>query len=362
MAADGSTLGPRVTHFSTSKRMAKVTDNILNSTTLASRIIGQGKNFNQPTLKKTIKISNTNQGQFFSGLETLNSSAVSTTVEMEYSDAGYTHPVVDVMREAFQSQNDGMDIDQHDFRMEEGEAETMQDLSTAIYAVRTDDMIGLQSIVDDGTNTASIGGASRTTYSTLKSTVTASGGTFSLSKFATLHDTISDTGEMEMPTIGVTTFTVWSLIESLMTPVVRAQYSTIGYDKLPVRGKYVKASNAELKAGTMFNAITLRGVPIIRDKACPAGYFYLLNENYLDWYGRTRVPAQYKSYLKSVNLGKPSTVEGQMAKPSDYHGFFYQADQMMPNQAGLIGRLYVIGQLVSFQPRRHGVLTGVTSV
>jgi len=360
--ADGAAYGNRVTHFSTSKRMAKVTDTILNSTTFASRVIGMGMSFSEQTLNKTVKISKTNQGQFFSGLETLNSAAIDTTIEMTYGDAGYTHPFVDVMRESFARANNSQDINQYKFRREEGQNEAMQDLSTAFYSVRTDDFVGLGAIVDDGTDSDSIGGQSRTTYSELNATVTASGGTLTLAKMSTLIDAISDSYESENPTIGLTTWTVWSYFESLLSPVVRASYSTIGYNKLPVRGDEVVASKAELKGGAGFTALTYRGIPIIRDKACTSGYMYFLNENYLDWYGRTIVPPQYRKFLSAVNLGRPTTIEGQAAKPTDYHGFFYQKDQMMQNQAGLIGRLYVIGQLASFQPRRQGVLTGITGV
>jgi len=34
----------------------------------------------------------------------------------------------------------------------------------------------------------------------------------------------------------------------------------------------------------------------------------------------------------------------------------------MHNQAGMIGRFYVIGQMVGSQPRRQGKLTGITGV
>lgn len=89
----------------------------------------------------------------------------------------------------------------------------------------------------------------------------------------------------------------------------------------------------------------------------------MLNENYLSWHGRTKIPMNFKEFVKPVSLGKGKVIEGQAAmKPSNYHGFFYQAKQMMPNQAAIISRFYVFGQMVSFQPRRQGKLTGITSV
>ena len=48
--------------------------------------------------------------------------------------------------------------------------------------------------------------------------------------------------------------------------------------------------------------------------------------------------------------------------PSEYNGWFYQKDMVLPNQAGTIGRFYVIGQFATWEPRRNGRLTGITSV
>ena len=111
-----------------------------------------------------------------------------------------------------------------------------------------------------------------------------------------------------------------------------------------------------------FTCLEYRGIPFIRDKSATSGKLYFLNENYLDWYGRTMVPPEYKGILSPIKLGKATTVEGQNAKPSDFHGFFYQDKIMMPNQAGLISRIFVVGQLVSFSPQRQGVLTVITGV
>ena len=111
-----------------------------------------------------------------------------------------------------------------------------------------------------------------------------------------------------------------------------------------------------------FTALTFRGFPIIKDDAATAQNLFFLNERYIEWRGRTTVPNKYKGVLEAVNLGTPSTTEGVMAAPTPSHGWFFQKMQMMPNQAGMIGRYHVIGQVVTSQPRRHGRLTGITGV
>lgn len=89
-----------------------------------------------------------------------------------------------------------------------------------------------------------------------------------------------------------------------------------------------------------------------------------MNENYLNWYGDTKAPDAFKQFLTKVSLGKGGVKEGQSVdmRPSDFHGFFYQEEQMMPNQGGTIGRFWLSGQLVSFQPRRQGRFFGATGV
>jgi hypothetical protein len=314
----------------------------------------------QPTLIQDIKISGRSQGQWFAGLEQLNSAAEDVTIQLEFNHNAYSMPVVDVMLEAFAREGAGEDVDFAAFNYEDALDQVVQDMSSAFYSVGVGDQIlGLEGIVDDGTNKATIGGQSRSTYSALNAEVTASSGVLSLSKMGTMVSTVEDTGAKERLSVIVTTPTVLDLYESLLTPTVSHEYQV-----LPVSGKYpVTSSKADsLTMGQGFRAFTYRGIPVISDKACTSGAMYFLNENYLNFYGRSNVPMKYKSFLKPVKLGK-SVKEGQASmKPSNFHGFFYQEEQMMPNQAGIISRFYAIGQLASFQPRRQGKLTDIAGV
>ena len=78
---------------------------------------------------------------------------------------------------------------------------------------------GLANTIDDGTNAATYGTLSRTTYSGLNSTVTASGGTISLVKVRTLWNNISD-GPV-IPDFIVTDYTTWGYFEQLQTSFQR---------------------------------------------------------------------------------------------------------------------------------------------
>lgn len=362
MAYDGQQYGNRVDTLTQRKLYAKVVDNILNSATLGSKIMSNGEEFLGKTADYTVKIVDSAQGQFVAGLETLNSAASDTTVTLSYAQAVFQQPVVFAMTEAFANSGSTGIINLQSFKMDEAAGEAKNRLGKSMYGTGTGNApLGLGAIVDDGTTVSTIGGLSRSTYSTLAATVTAAASNkISLSQMATLFDNCSAAGiESEEPTLAVTTKTIWSLIEGLLFPSVRSNYDVL----LPVRGAGNQmVSKSGLRGVAGFTALTYRGIPIIKDDACTSGYLYMLNENYLKWLGRTLVPREFEGSIEKVDLGKPSTVEGVMAAPYDTYGFFHQKEQMVINQGALIGRIWVFGQMVTNQPRRHGVLTGITGI
>ena len=359
--ADGIAYGNRITNFSHNEAAPVVVDAVLSSPTYWARVNGMGKKFSMPTAQYTVKVEKTNLTQAYQGLETLNSSASDTTIQLEFNHTAITHPAVKIFLENMAAEGAGEDINLSDFIDAEAVAEINEYLGTIAFATGTGkNPLGLEAIVDDGTNAATIGGQSRTTYPELNSTVTASGGTVSLAKMATLISAISS--GVKNPSIGVTTETVWNLLEELLLPQNRGSYGDVGYSKLAIRGKNPVRSDVELHGASGFTAITYRGIPIIADEFATSGVLYFLNENYLEWKGRTSVPKDFKGDFSPISLGKSmKTLDVPYSQPTSY-GWFYQKEQMMPNQAGRIGRYHVIGQLCSANPRYHGKLTGITGV
>lgn len=356
---DGLQYGSRVTQFNYAKELATIVDAILNSTTMASRLLYMAKDFNRATLLRTVKIARRTQGQWVAGLEPLNGSAENVTIQMQFNRTLYSMPSVKILAEAFGRQYDSA-IDYDKFEYEDILDEVVQDLSLAIVGGTGVGNLpdSLDMIADDGTSYGSIGGVSRSTYPQVAGTNTNFSAVGSLSKLATLYSAISDTGPNETPTAIATTFSVFDLIETLYQPTIRHEYKN-----LPIGGKYPTAHPAD-GMGAGFQTMDWRGIPILRDKAIASGVGYMLNENYLNWYGDTKAPSAFSKFLTKVTLGKGGVKEGQSAdmRPSDFHGFFYQEEQMMPNQGGTIGRFWLSGQLVSFQPRRQGRFYTFTGV
>lgn len=363
MAYDGTTLTNRVVTTGHDKLYAKVVDNVLSAPAFAARLLGNGKRWesNGGENKYTVKISRDTQTEAVTGLESLASAASNTTIQLSYTLTAIQHPEVSIMLESFS--NVGAPINLDDFKHEEAGQELLQDVGTVFYNVSTGGYpVGLKNFVDDTTNASTIGGQSKTTYTNLRGTVTASGGTLTLLKMATLYDAVSKAGIVNSePSVGVTTKTVWTLYEQLLSPQVRQDYAAVGGRYMPVRGEGVK-----LGAGAGFSVLTYRGMPIMKDEFCSSGYLYFLNEKSFEWRGAGVVPSKYKNFLSKVDLGTTRVTEGTGAEamnmPSEWNGFFHQEPMMLPSQAGMVGRYWLIGQLVVKEPRKNGVLTGITGV
>jgi len=364
MANQGIQQGARVNDFNLPKLYAKVVDNVLNSPTYFSRLMGKGRPFMGKTEDITVDIAADTQGQWFVGLETLNTSAVNTTIPLSYSHNAFTQPQVSIMLESFANTGSTAIINLDAYKYEKAGAQALQALGTSIYSDGSaNQIIGLANIVNDS---GSVGGQSRTTYPQLNATVTASSGTLTLLKMSTLYDAVSAAGlQSESPNVGLTTKTVWSLYEQLLMPNLRQDYNSAGYPALPMRGD-ATMKKSELKNAQGFTSISFRDLPIIKDDFATSGVLFFLNERYFDWAGRSIVPDEYKGFIEKVDLGTNSAYEGTGAEatslPSEYNGWFYQKPVVIPNQAGMIARFYVIGQVVSKGFRRSGKLTGITSV
>lgn len=200
--------------------------------------------------------------------------------------------------------------------------------------------MGLAGIVDNGSTLASYGGLSRATYSGLNATVTASGGTISLLKVRTLWNSISD-GPVAPDTI-ITDYTTWAYFEQLMTPFQRNNYSDF----------------ANLKSGAGYRAQIWDGMEVFRDKKVTTGYFYMLNTNFLKYYGLNWWEGTKVSPAAKV-------IEGNVYSDSEYapgNAFTWTGWIRAYNQGAINGFMIMGGQLLCTDPFRNGVLTGVTGI
>lgn len=202
----------------------------------------------------------------------------------------------------------------------------------------------------DGTNASTYGTLSRTTYTTLKSTVTASSGVISLAKMSTLYN--SATSGSQKPTLGVCSEAIFALYESLLQPQERIAKDV---SLMKAAGTSMGKAGGGFIGGTGFTGLYFKGFPILADEKATSGVLYFLNEDFLDWYAlplAMTTPVAYRS----------QDIEGNDYSEVTGLGFSW-SDWIKPtNSASIIGHIYLGGELVSANPKRHSKLTGITSI
>lgn len=200
--------------------------------------------------------------------------------------------------------------------------------------------MGLTGIVDNGSDLASYGGLSRATYNGLNATVTASGGTISLLKVRQLWNNIAD-GPVK-PNAIITDYTTWAYFEQLQTPFQRNTFT----DKM------------QTASTSGYTAQIWDGMEIFRDKKITSGYFYMLNMDFLEFYG-------LNWWEGSKITPHAKVIEGNVYEDSLYapgKAFTWTGWIRAYNQGAINGFVILGGQLICRSPFRNGVLTGITGV
>lgn len=219
-------------------------------------------------------------------------------------------------------------------------------IGTQFYASQSSatDFLGLGNIVSAS---GSIGGLSRSTYSTLQSTVTASSGTLSLYKMRTLFNAIAD-GEVQ-PNESFTDYTTWALYESLLQP----------------QNRVMKQMNpgTSFKGYEGYTSLEFAGLPIVPDRKATSGYLYFLNMDFLNFMTLDMLGGLDKGGYsgEKVKVGSKLFL-GSQYTPDENFGFFWTGFIHATNALAWNSFIVVGGNLVSANPRRHGVLTGITGV
>lgn len=361
------TFSERVLALTQDYLLPKVVDNTLGSNVLLFRLLGNAKEGKGESIKKALKYQSSGTASSFSGMDTFIAQELNTKVRISYDMRGVRIPVgVSGMEAVANAVSETQVTDLVKEALEESQQELMDKLGDIIYGDGTGngskDPLGLGAIVDDATSVATLGGLARATYPVLNATRTASGGALTLGKLATLFSNISSGSGMTTPTLIVSNETVWDLYEQLLTPSVRENYTMFGYYNVGRTGGATRGQQGEqgLKGTQGFVAVTYKGIPWVRDEKSPSGTAWMLNENWLDWYGWD---ARGMFGYNKISLGS-QTIEGQYAESpmSEFNGFNWSGFRAPTNQFAGIADIIILGNLVSFQPRRHGRLTGITGV
>lgn len=334
--------GQRIQTTVQTKYLPFVVDTVLNSNVLFQRVVRGSKSWSGRTLRVPIKVSKNTTGQSFRGFDTFSVAATDNRQFLEFTPSFYQITCALPGDELSVADTEDKVLDLMKLTIQSDTEDMADDLGTIFYADGTGnsskDPLGLAALVDDGNTVATIGGLSRSTYTTLASTVTASSGTLTLAKVDTLWAAV--TSGTQKPTAIYTTETVFNLYGQLLRPQER-----IVKDASTMKG---------LTGGTGFSALEYNAKPILMDEKSTSGQFAMVNENFVDFYALpffNAKPVAYKSQIKGNDYEAPIGL-----------GFSW-SDWIVPANAGsVVGHIYFGGQFITTNPKRHGKLTGITGI
>lgn len=334
--------GQRVQTTVQQKYLPFAVDTVLNSNVLFQRVVRASKKWSGRTLRAPVKVSKNLTGTSFSGFDTFSTAATDNRQFLEFTPSFYQITCALPGDELSLADTEDKVLDLMKLTIQSDTEDLADDLGDIFYADGTGnsskDPLGLAALVDDGTSVATIGGLSRSTYTTLQSTVTASSGTLTLAKVDTLWSNVAS-GSIN-PSVFYTTETISNLYGQLLRPQER-----IVKDAGTVKG---------LRGGTGFEGLHYNGKVLLADEKCTSGALIALNEAFVDFYALPFInakPVSYKSQIKGNDYGAPLGL-----------GFSW-SDWIVPSNAGsVVGHIYFGGQFITTNPKRHGKLTGITGI
>lgn len=331
-----------------------VVDTVLTSNVLTLRLLSNPKPWVGETLRIPVKISASTSGGSFDGYDTFSTSRVNTRRRMSFDPTGYYQSVVISNLERAVNQGPAKVLDLVGVEMDSAQQDMVHGIGTLFYLDGTGnagkDFLGLRAAVDDGGTVATYGGLDRAAFPTLQSSVTAALGNLTLAAMATSYN--AATRGSDKPTLIVTTEAVWSFYEELLQPTITANYDAGGFAQVTKDG--VLQNRGALKGEAGFDALYYRGTPIVKDEHCPAGFMYLLNENYLNWYSLPHPD----NILKSDS----GNIEGYYSKDGKPPVISWTGFKKPTNQDAVIGQFVLYGELINRNPNRSSVIQGITGV
>lgn len=325
----------------------RVVDTVLRANTFATKMLSKTKRFGAATQDFPIKYQIGTAVQSFLGFDALPTSFTDTRVLLKYNPRFVAANVALAGTDLIANNTAAKVLDLTKIEMISRAQDLADGIGTQFWADGTGNsnknFLGLAALVDDGTSVATIGGLSRSTYSTLQSTVT-SASTLSLATMRTLFNAIADA--TVIPTRAYTDYPSWALYEQLLQPQEKI------YKEVNIVPNY---KGYEGFAGLMY-----AGMEIVPDRKATTGVMAFLNENFMDFYG-------LDADLDAFEGSKKVEVASKLFTGNSYNevsnlGFYWTGFIKVNTQFAFNSFIILAGNLLTDNPRRHGKLTGITTV
>jgi len=303
-----------------------------------------------------IKFTDTTNGGNMGIADKLDTDRQNVRVQAEFNLKACNKPVVVAIAETTANMGDEQIVDLLETEFDSQAQSLITLLAQNLYTGNGtgNDWDSLANAASDSTLFATYGGLSRSTYTAWNGYYLASTGALTLAKLATANDAV--TIGVDSPDLALTTKAIWSTYESLLTPSVRANFSTSGYPRMNAWGG-VPAS-AGLGGTQGFVYLTFRGTPIAKDEQVPSGKFFFVNTKGFSFVGfdyqdENIMKANFKKTSDAVPSGVPGNVKST-------RGFQFRKMMSPVDQLTKVGYLIYAGNFVATAPRLNGSMAGVS--
>lgn len=306
--------------------------------------------------KFAIKYQDTTNGGNAGIADRLDTDRQNVRVQAEFNLKMTYKPVVVAVAETTVNMGDEQIVNLLDTEFDSQSQSLMNNLAQNLYTGNGtgNDWDSLANAGSDSTLFATYGSLSRSTYTAWNGYYLASTGALTLAKLATGFDAV--TIGVDSPDICLTTKAIWSTYESLLTPNVRANFSTSGYPRMNAWGGVPNSNGQGAEQGFVY--LAFRGCGIAKDEQVPSGKFFLVNTKGFGFVGfeyqdSNIMTANFKQTSDAVPTGVPGNVKST-------RGFQFRKMMMPVDQLTTVGYLIYAGNFVATEPRLNGTLAGVS--
>ncbi len=348
----GRTIDTQTVYITQDDIAKKVVDGILDGNLITSLFISNGRKWRGEKMKTNLKYQKSTAMGWYTGMGDFNVTQQKTRVQMESTPASLYGSVTLPYLELAINKSLPV-VQQETLEMQSAADDLLDTIGDAFYGDGSSDACdGLANIVDDGSVALTYRGLTRSSYDALDSDVSTSVGSFSLDTIGSSID--GATIGSEEPDIIITTKTLWRALEDLLFPSVTATYGAAGSKRGKINRLGDVGAGQALVALAGYTAMYYRGIPIVKDAKCTAGYIYGLNRSLIYWSGLSHPKHG------TINLGGDMIIGVDNMVPKN-HGIAWTGFKEPLNQDGETGQFIMYGQLMTDSPRHHFVDQDVTA-
>ncbi len=338
----------------------KVTDIVLKQNEIFKVILMKSKKWDGGSeIDQPLKFRKGSPSIFFQGFDLLGVTQQNTRVSMKFYPKWMATNITLSETDIARNQNAGKEkiIDLLKLETESRVQDAADDLGNIFYLDGKSNgnkaFSGLGNIVDDGSNSATYGTLSRSTYQNLKAYVNNLNANISLLNLRLSFNNLEDSNIF--PDIAMTDFTTHSYLESIIQTFQRNTFS----DAVRGGGNGYNGQKGR-DAGVGYHNLIWNGIEIFKDRRLSnngdtsKGTFYMLNSMFLHF--RSMPLMGEKISIKA------SDIEGNIYETDKFDSPFVITKFVKPyNQLAINAFVITGGELTCDNPSRLGKITNITN-